>query len=136
MELPAGAVRVAPIESSVDGTIAFPPSDWGGTRAEGLVLTLARGKVTAIRATTGREAVDLAERLKPDLVILDLSMPDLNGLEATRRIRAGSDRCEVLVLTVNQASQTVRDVLAAGARGYLLKSDLAHDLVVRGCRGR
>ncbi|HTK54927.1 MAG TPA: aminopeptidase [Gemmatimonadaceae bacterium] len=58
VELPAGAVRVAPIESSVEGTIAFPPTAWGGTRVEGLVLTFARGQVTGIRATTGREAVD------------------------------------------------------------------------------
>ena len=59
VELPAGAIRVAPIESSVDGTIAFPPSMWGGgTRAEGLVLTFTRGQVTDIRAKTGREAVE------------------------------------------------------------------------------
>lgn len=58
VELPAGAVRVAPIESSVEGTIAFPPSEWGGTRVEGLVLTFARGQVTGIRAATGREAVE------------------------------------------------------------------------------
>jgi len=58
VELPAGAVRVAPIESSVEGAIAFPPSEWGGTRVDGLVLTFARGAVTAIRATTGREAVE------------------------------------------------------------------------------
>ena len=58
VELPAGAVRVAPIESSVEGTIAFPPSEWGGTRVEGLVLTFARGEVTGIRATAGREAVE------------------------------------------------------------------------------
>ena len=59
VELPAGAIRVAPIESSVEGTIAFPPSMWGGgTRVEGLVLTFARGRVTDIRAKTGREAVE------------------------------------------------------------------------------
>jgi leucyl aminopeptidase (aminopeptidase T) len=59
VELPAGAIRVAPIESSVDGTIAFPPSMWGGgTRVEGLVLTFTRGQVTDIRAKTGREAVE------------------------------------------------------------------------------
>jgi leucyl aminopeptidase (aminopeptidase T) len=59
VELPAGAIRVAPIESSVEGTIAFPPSMWdGGTRVEGLVLTFARGQVTDIRAKTGREAVE------------------------------------------------------------------------------
>lgn len=59
VELPAGAIRVAPIESSVEGTIAFPPSMWGGgTRVEGLVLTFARGRVTDMRAKTGREAVE------------------------------------------------------------------------------
>ena len=58
VELPAGAVRVAPIESTVEGTIAFPPSEWGGTRVEGLVLTFARGQVTGIRAAAGREAVE------------------------------------------------------------------------------
>jgi leucyl aminopeptidase (aminopeptidase T) len=58
VELPAGAVRVAPLEESVDGTIAFPPTVWGGVRVEGLVLTFVRGKVTDVRARTGKEAVD------------------------------------------------------------------------------
>jgi aminopeptidase len=58
IELPAGAIRVAPIEESVEGTIAFPPSIWGGTRVEGLVLAFAKGRVTEVRATTGREAVE------------------------------------------------------------------------------
>jgi len=58
VELPAGAIRVAPLEESVTGTIAFPPSLWGGVRVEGLVLTFARGRVTAVRATSGRDAVE------------------------------------------------------------------------------
>jgi len=58
VELPAGAIRVAPIEESVDGTIAFPPSDWAGSRVEGLVLTIARGKVTDVQAKVGRDAVE------------------------------------------------------------------------------
>ena len=58
VELPAGAVRVAPIEESVEGTIAFPPTVWGGVRVEGLVLTLGRGKVTGVRARVGQQAVD------------------------------------------------------------------------------
>ena len=58
VELPAGAIRVAPLEESVDGTIAFPPSMWGGARVDGLVLTFARGRVTDVRATSGRDAVD------------------------------------------------------------------------------
>ena len=58
IELPAGAIRVAPLEESVEGTVAFPPGTWGGERVEGLVLTFERGQVTDVRATTGREAVD------------------------------------------------------------------------------
>jgi leucyl aminopeptidase (aminopeptidase T) len=58
VELPAGAIRVAPLEESVDGTIAFPTSEWAGTRVEGLVMTIARGQVTEIRATVGRDAVE------------------------------------------------------------------------------
>ena len=58
VELPAGAIRVAPIEESVDGTIAFPPTVWGGVRVEGLVLTFARGKVTNVRARVGQQAVE------------------------------------------------------------------------------
>jgi hypothetical protein len=58
IELPAGAVRVAPIEESVDGTIAFPPSQWNGRPVEGLRLRFTRGRVTEIAASSGREAVD------------------------------------------------------------------------------
>ena len=58
VELPAGAIRVAPLEESVEGTIAFPPTMWSNERVEGLVLTFARGRVTAVRATSGREAVE------------------------------------------------------------------------------
>ena len=58
VELPAGAIRVAPLEETVTGTIAFPPAMWDSVRVEGLVLTFVRGRVTAIRATTGRDAVE------------------------------------------------------------------------------
>ncbi|MCC6319072.1 MAG: aminopeptidase [Gemmatimonadaceae bacterium] len=58
VELPAGAVRVAPIEESVEGTIVFPPGDWGGERVEGLRMTFTRGKVVAVEATSGRAGVD------------------------------------------------------------------------------
>jgi hypothetical protein len=58
VELPAGAIRVAPLEDTVEGTIAFPPGVWAGERVEGLVLTFARGRVTNVRATTGRDAVE------------------------------------------------------------------------------
>ena len=80
-------------------------------------------------ARTGREAVALAERLRPDVAVLDLSMPDLNGLEATRRIRKERPETEVLVFTMHQTEQLMREALLAGARGYLLKSDAAERLV-------
>jgi DNA-binding NarL/FixJ family response regulator len=80
-------------------------------------------------ATTGREAVQVVKRLQPDVVVMDLSMPDLNGLEATRQILKESPLTEVLVLTMHHADELVRDVLQAGARGYVLKSDADASLI-------
>lgn len=74
-------------------------------------------------AGTGREAVALAAETRPDVVIMDLSMPDLNGLEATRQIRTALPETEVLILTMHESEQLVHEVLQAGARGYILKSD-------------
>jgi DNA-binding NarL/FixJ family response regulator len=74
-------------------------------------------------ASNGREAVEKARQLRPDIVILDVSMPDLNGVDATRRIRAALPDTEVLVMTMHESDELVREILAAGARGYLLKSD-------------
>ena len=74
-------------------------------------------------ASNGREAVELAARLLPHVAILDLSMPGLNGIDATRRIRKESPNTEILVFTVHESEQIIREVLAAGARGFLLKSD-------------
>jgi DNA-binding NarL/FixJ family response regulator len=80
-------------------------------------------------ATTGREAVRKVEELKPDVVVLDISMPELNGLEAVRQIVRIAPRTEVLVLTMHESEDLVREVLEAGARGYLLKSDAARQLI-------
>jgi DNA-binding NarL/FixJ family response regulator len=80
-------------------------------------------------ATTGREAVKKVEELKPDVVVLDISMPELNGLEAVRQIVRIAPRTEVLVLTMHESEDLVREVLEAGARGYLLKSDAARQLI-------
>jgi DNA-binding NarL/FixJ family response regulator len=77
----------------------------------------------------GREAVELVRTLHPDVIILDLSMPDMNGLEATRRIVEESPQTEVLVLTMHHSEQLAREVLQAGARGYLLKSDADQNLI-------
>jgi len=80
-------------------------------------------------AGDGREAVNSARRLRPDLVLLDIGMPSLNGLDATRQILAAAPDTRVLILTMHDSDQVVREVLAAGAVGFLLKSDAGRDLV-------
>lgn len=80
-------------------------------------------------AKDGREAVDLVSKEKPDLILLDIGMPNLNGLEAARQILATSPEAKILVLTMHDTDQVVREVLRAGARGFLLKSDAGRDLV-------
>ncbi|PYX49155.1 MAG: DNA-binding response regulator [Acidobacteria bacterium] len=80
-------------------------------------------------AKDGREAVELANNSKPDIALLDIGMPNLNGLDAARQILAMSPAIRILILTMHDAEQVVREVLAAGARGFVLKSDAARDLV-------
>jgi DNA-binding NarL/FixJ family response regulator len=87
------------------------------------------GWEVAGEAVTGREAVDLAKRLYPDIVVMDLSLPELNGLDAARQILKDSPRTEVLVLTMHHSEELVRNVLQAGARGYVLKSDADESLI-------
>jgi DNA-binding NarL/FixJ family response regulator len=80
-------------------------------------------------AGDGREAVELAASSKPDLILLDIGMPNLNGLEAARQILAISPDVPILILTMHDSDNVVREVLRAGARGFLLKSDAGRDLV-------
>src|SRR5713101_6781034 len=80
-------------------------------------------------AADGRAATEKVRELKPDVSILDIGMPGLNGLEATRQIIRDDPRARVLILTLHDSDQVVREVLNAGARGFLLKSDAARDLV-------
>jgi DNA-binding NarL/FixJ family response regulator len=81
-------------------------------------------------AQDGRQAVDKARELKPDVVILDIGMPNLNGLEAARQMLRDNPRSRVLILTITDADEVVRAVLDAGARGFVLKSDAVRDLVL------
>jgi DNA-binding NarL/FixJ family response regulator len=67
--------------------------------------------------------------LKPDVLLLDIGMPNLNGLDAARQILATNPEARILILTVHDSEQTVREVLAVGARGFLLKSDAGRELV-------
>lgn len=80
-------------------------------------------------AKDGRDAVELATSMKPDLVLLDIGMPNLNGLEAARQILTTSPNVAILILTMHDSDNVIREVLRAGARGFLLKSDAGRDLV-------
>jgi DNA-binding NarL/FixJ family response regulator len=94
------------------------------------LLEQGTGWSVCAEATNGREAVEIAAQLHPEVVIMDLAMPELNGLEATRRILQQTPRTAVLILSARDSEELVREVLAAGARGFILKSDAAKDLVV------
>lgn len=81
------------------------------------------------QATDGREAVEKAKELKPDFVILDIGMPNLNGLAATRQLAQHDPTFKIIVLTVVDSDHVIREALDAGARGFVLKSDAVRDLV-------
>jgi DNA-binding NarL/FixJ family response regulator len=94
----------------------------------GLLRAQRRWKIAG-EAASGLEAVEQAKRLRPDVIILDIGMPTFDGLEATRQIREAAPKTEIIILTMHDSTQMVRRVLEAGARGYVLKSDLAVHLV-------
>src|SRR6266481_4542156 len=81
-------------------------------------------------ARTGRETVAMAIELRPDVIILDISMPDLNGADAARRIRMASKNAEILILSVHYSDQLIREIIDAGAHGYVLKTDSDRDLLL------
>jgi DNA-binding NarL/FixJ family response regulator len=80
-------------------------------------------------AKNGREALTLAEQLKPDVIVMDISMPELNGLDAARQLQKTSPQIGILILTMYFTDQLVREVIDCGARGYILKSDADKELV-------
>jgi DNA-binding NarL/FixJ family response regulator len=79
-------------------------------------------------AQDGIEAVDKASSLKPDVIVLDVGMPRMDGLEACRRIRKNVPDSEILILTQHDSAQMMREAFSAGARGYVVKSNVARDL--------
>jgi DNA-binding NarL/FixJ family response regulator len=85
-------------------------------------------KVVA-EASNGREAVEAMTRSKPDVLVIDLAMPELNGLTATREILRALPKTEVVLLTMHNTEQVIREVLESGARGFVLKSDAGQNLV-------
>jgi two-component system, NarL family, response regulator NreC len=98
---------------------------------EGLRMLLDRQNEFAVvgDASDGREAVEMAEACAPDVVIMDLAMPGLNGIEATRRITARSPRTAVVILSMHSDESYILRSLKAGARAYLLKDSLKTDLI-------
>jgi len=80
-------------------------------------------------ASDGREAVEKAKLLKPDFVILDIGMPNLNGLAATRQLTQHDPNFKIIVLTITDSDHVIREALDSGARGFVLKSDAVRDLV-------
>jgi DNA-binding NarL/FixJ family response regulator len=87
------------------------------------------GWVVCGEAADGRTAVELATEHQPDIAVLDISMPELNGLEATRQIKKSSPKTEILIFTMHDSDQLTREIFQAGARGYLLKSDAGRYVV-------
>lgn len=97
---------------------------------EGLKTFLERqGFDVSAEASDGREAVCLAQRVHPDVAVLDLAMPVLNGIDAAREINACAPRTKTVLLTMHDEESFVLEALGAGIRGYVLKAQAAHDLV-------
>jgi len=80
-------------------------------------------------AENGKEAIRMADQLKPEVIIMDISMPGLNGIEATRAIRKAQPDMKIVLLTLHDSPELLRIAFRAGARGYLLKTDAEQELV-------
>jgi two-component system response regulator NreC len=114
-----------------DRAIRVLLADDHGIVRQGLKLILATQPDFEVigEASNGREAAELAEKLRPDIVLMDVQMPELNGIEATRRMVAANARIRVLVLSMHKEALYVREVLKAGARGYILKDAIDTELL-------
>src|SRR6476646_11414056 len=113
------------------GTLRIMIADDHDLVRRGLKMLLeshAGWKVIA-EAHSGREAVTMAEELRPDIAIIDISMPELNGIEAARKIKKISPNTEMLILSMHHTDQLVREIIETGAKGYIIKSDSDRSLV-------
>ena len=95
-----------------------------------LVLGRRAGFQVVGQASCGEEAIRQVEALQPNLIVLDISMPDLDGIEAARRIRVVAPQCLIVMLTLQNSSELAREALKAGAHGFVLKIDAERDLVL------
>ncbi len=113
------------------GTIRILLADDHNIMRDGLRLLLERQADFEIvgEASDGRQAIALAQELQPDIAIMDIAMPDLNGIEATRRIMESRPRTGVIILSMHYDESYVIRSLKAGARGYLLKDSVRADLI-------
>jgi DNA-binding NarL/FixJ family response regulator len=99
---------------------------------EGISQLIARSRPEWLicgQASNGEQAIELVQALMPDVVILDISMPKVNGLQVAAKIAAMQLRCRVLMFTMHESERLARDVRAAGAQGVVLKSQAARDLI-------
>lgn len=99
---------------------------------EGISQLIARSRPEWLicgQASNGEQAIELVQTLTPDVVILDISMPKVNGLQVAAKIAAMQLRCRVLMFTMHESQRLARDVRAAGAQGVVLKSQAARDLI-------
>ena len=88
------------------------------------------GWTVCAEAVTGRDAVEKAAQLRPDIAILDIAMPELNGLDAARRIQKASPSTEILILSAYYSDQLTQEIITAKISGYVVKSDADRDLPI------
>ena len=93
------------------------------------LLELQQGWKVVAQAANGREAVEAVAKHRPNVLVIDLAMPELNGLTAAREVLRGFPKTQIVLLTMHNTDQTIREVLKCGARGYVLKSDAEQDLI-------
>ena len=99
---------------------------------EGISQLIARSRPEWLicgQASNGEQAIELVQTLTPDVVVLDISMPKVNGLQVAAKIAAMQLRCRVLMFTMHESERLARDVQAAGAQGVVLKSQASRDLI-------
>ncbi|HZZ16319.1 MAG TPA: response regulator transcription factor, partial [Candidatus Sulfotelmatobacter sp.] len=127
----AGLRRAVPKEWGSVGALRILVADDHEVARQGIrsLLESHAGWEVCAEAKDGREAVESATKFRPDVLLLDIGMPNLNGLDAARQILAMSPEARILILTIHDSEQVVREVLAAGAKGFLLKSDAGRDLL-------